>query len=597
MKLAAAFGVGSDASAVDRMLCAMRSQPWHEWRAGAAGPGAIGGVTVADRFSAVPSLYESSSGNRLLVSGVPIDLSGDVADRLRRASELPLTSALAALRGLDGVFAAMLWHAGEAKLAVVTDILGVQPLYMHRKGTALLLATEVKALGATGLVPVEMDPAGWGAFLGMGHTIANLTLVQGVERVQPGSMLVYDPATGALTVDSYWTWPAARPADRLSDVPTAELIDLFQLEMQAYEQHHDHAMVALSGGYDSRLMLASLIKHGRRPAAVTVSQPHEWFDFEAKVARRLARMYGVPITVRQVAAFFSSPDYLEYVAGHELASPSLELSIPRLSAVLDSSMEAIWDGLFPGVSFSPSSQPPGGFAPYFARVTVPFDRWQWKAAAQVFAPRVFQAIQEAHTESMRAERVRYADDEFGVSEFIVRNRMRHRTGPNPSQAFSAKVLGFTPGGSKPLWAIIAAVPYALRREHRLYRYLLDTYFPEACRVPVISGPRPYSLGRPFDIDYLLAKLWNRLSRSEGRQVFKRLGLLHADPAGDRSRFVADAVARVDPGHPDLNADGVRALQAAAPPFYAGPMRGRELIFYWDTWRRMMTGTLMPPPHH
>jgi hypothetical protein len=595
MKLAAAFGVPSVPAIVDRMLRAMRSQPWHASHALSAGAGMLGGVTVADRFSAVPSLYQSPTGNRLLVSGVPIDLTGAVAERLRRSIELPLQAALAELRGLDGVFAAMLWHEGEGKLAVVTDILGVQPLYMHRKGTGLLLATEVKAIGASGLAALVMDPAGWGVFLSFGHTIANQTLLHGVERVDPGSVLVYDAATGALAVERYWDWPMPRHANGMDDLQTGELIDVLWEEMQAYEEHHPNAVIALSGGHDSRLLLALLFKNGRRPTAITVSQPHEWFDFEAKVARRLARLHGIPITVRRVHEFFSSTAYLEYVAAHELASPSLVLSIPRLSAVLDSEMQAIWEGLFLGVSISPSSQPAGGFGPYLERATVSFDHWQWQAAAQVFAPRVLRAMQEAYTESLRAEIARYADDEYGVAEFIVRNRMRHRTGANPAQAFSAKVLAFTPGASRSFWANVAPIPYALRRDHRLYRYLFDTYFPTASKVPAISGPRPYSFGRPFDLDYLLAEIWNTLSRSRGAPVAKRVGLLPADLPGDRSRFVADALAHVDPDHPDLNPDGLRSLKASVGPFGAVPMRARELVFYWDAWRRMMAGTLMSSP--
>ena len=58
-----------------------------------------------------------------------------------------------------------------------------------------------------------------------------------------------------------------------------------------------------------------------------------------------------------------------------------------------------------------------------------------------------------------------------------------------------------------------------------------------------------------------------------------------------SSILPRALDRVDPDHPDFNADGVRALrrdEAARDPVRSV---ARELLFYWQVWRWTMDGSL------
>ena len=62
-----------------------------------------------------------------------------------------------------------------------------------------------------------------------------------------------------------------------------------------------------------------------------------------------------------------------------------------------------------------------------------------------------------------------------------------------------------------------------------------------------------------------------------------------------SSILPRALDRVDPDHPDLNADGVRALrrdEAARDPVRSV---ARELLFYWQVWRWTMDGSLLALP--
>ena len=330
------------------MQAAQAARPWHEHVTLPTPFGTLGGVRTSDLHSRVPARYDGRAA-RLLVAGTPVSCSTDVRDRLRRAAESDWSGAVECLTGLDGPFAIVMWHDALRRLTIVTDILGMQPLYFHRHTGLLAIASEVRALTASGVCDARPDVSGWGAFLSFGHTIADLTLVDDVRRVAPGSVVVYEPDTDALSVSSYWSWPAPR-VDAVDDSTIDTLGGQIVDEVRACLAYHPQPFVCLSGGYDSRLILAALDDIGQRPPILTLAHPDEQGDLDGKLASRVARAFHLAVDHRVPRPdFFSTPDYLDYVRTSGLASPSLYLFIAQLASCLQTGVEAIWDGIFPEI--------------------------------------------------------------------------------------------------------------------------------------------------------------------------------------------------------------------------------------------------------
>ena len=179
--------------------------------------GFLAKITTATGTTGNISLYRTASTqNILIIAGIPIIINGNLEQKLNQIVELDYQNAAEALTDLDGAFAALYWDQRAAKLVIITDILGMQPLYMARVSGKLLVASEMKAIAASNLIDLEMNPRTWGAFVTFGHALGNDTTLKQVQRVPPGAIIIYDPSSDRLEEKNYWHWPEPQPEKTLA---------------------------------------------------------------------------------------------------------------------------------------------------------------------------------------------------------------------------------------------------------------------------------------------------------------------------------------------------------------------------------------------
>jgi len=593
MKLAACFPGDAhiDAGAtVSRMLAVQQARDWHQAQQVACESGAVGWVTTSDKFSKVSLARTGGKQGWLLIAGVPVCLHGSLENHLERAVALPFEQRLEELTRLDGAFCALIWDAEGNRLGMVTDFLGIQPLYWARPEGTLLLGTEIKAITATGLVPIVMDPAGWGAFLGLGHYVGNATSVKGVRRVAPGAIRIFDAARGSLSERRYWKWPEAPGGMRERDLPLEELVEAFARNIHACREHTGTGVLALSGGYDSRFLLCMLERLGVLPPVLTLRHREELFDADGVFGREIAQRLGARFTVlEQRRDYYSSPGYADYVAQNEVGTPSLYLYIAHLAAHLRPEMQSIWEGSVLGCVLKQIRTTVPSFQEYLRRRGGLFSSPRWQAAGHIFAPSLLEDLRQGFTECYRQETEHYSDDRTGVGQFIARNRTRNRLSLNAMKVYSNDVLPFVPGLTREIFELSASIPASLGGEEYLPLLLYRRFFPVALSVPVVSGGELSRCQAPPSFTYGMARLAHRFKDSYrvGR-LLSWLGYPNDETFWEKSKLVEQAVKNADPGHPDLKADGVRAIQQ---PGEESPVvkQARHLLFYWDAWRRIMQG--------
>jgi asparagine synthetase B (glutamine-hydrolysing) len=238
-------------------------------RFSANGPATAANVNARRvRSTPIETVLSAPTGRQLWIAGLPTAPGRNLNLTLRTALEGDLSATVQALTSLDGAFAVFVWDPTLRKLAIVTDFLGLQPLYMRRTAGNIAFAGTIGELGE-GCGP---DPAGWGAFVGFGHFIGDHTSVAGVTRVPPATILEYEPDTDRLSMRTYWRWPDVRPD--MTEPDTGELLDLLAASIDAYREYGSEGTLLLSGGYESRLLAALLVRAGARPSALTLRNPY-----------------------------------------------------------------------------------------------------------------------------------------------------------------------------------------------------------------------------------------------------------------------------------------------------------------------------------
>ena len=201
----------------------------------------------------------------------------------------------ACLSRLRGMFAFAVWDAQEHTLFAARDPFGIKPLYFARRnGGGLVLASELNALLASGLVAREIDPASVAEYLAWFAVPAPRTLYRGITSLPPGHALTVD-AAGRVRTEAWWRLPAPRrPEIRARHY--AEFVHGLRAQLEDSMRAHRVADVPvgafLSGGLDSAAVVGLMARTGGAPLK-TFSLVFEEARYSEQAAARLtAQTFG-----------------------------------------------------------------------------------------------------------------------------------------------------------------------------------------------------------------------------------------------------------------------------------------------------------------
>lgn len=497
----------------------------------------------------------SAQVNMCFFTGAPIN-GPDIADLVDAESAARLFPLW------DGAFAGIFWDAEQQVLVVATDCLGMQPLYMRQAEGELTLASETKAVSGA------PDLAAWGAFLSIGHPIGQRSLVDGLSRVPPASVLTYDCNERRLSIRRYWEWPEPSAAWRNYD-----FLASLEQDMHAYADLAGPGTLLLSGGFDSRLLLF-LLKRARIPVdALIVAHDDEHDDADGRFAESVATSAGVPFRKEcPTSGFFSSFAYLEYLAAIDAGFPTLDLFIAKVASQIEST--AVWDGLIPGFVFIPAHQPEGGFDTYQRQEIRGWDSATWRAAQHVFTPDIVEVMFEGFQEDLRAELSLLPRNAHGLSRFVLENRARNRAGMNPHKVYTNTAIPLTPGIAKDFMTHAAMIPFVEKQDGQFYRSMFAQLDKRALEVPFLSGGDLMKGGRANSTYY---REWLRIEYSRYRARYPSLFRGKGQIRSRRSTFLDERLLEMDDF---LNPDIRDKLKAGDADQYAT----WKLLFHWKAWQ-------------
>jgi asparagine synthetase B (glutamine-hydrolysing) len=201
-----------------------------------------------------------------------------------------------------GRFVLVLHDPERQTLTVQGDRHGLVPLYRASAGERLWLCTRIRPLVERGVVPGEPDWATLADLLAFRMALGAGTLVRGIECMEGGTSLEIDLDTLAVRTKRGWD-PAALlrepglPLAEVADELVARFLDATRRSLAGSEP----AALTLSGGLDTRCLLAAALEAGRVPTAYHVGVAGSRAE---RYARRIAAAAGAPLRARLLDAGF-----------------------------------------------------------------------------------------------------------------------------------------------------------------------------------------------------------------------------------------------------------------------------------------------------
>ena len=167
---------------------------------------------------------------------------------------------------LYGMFAFAIVERDSGRVLLGRDRLGIKPLYLTEDGHRIRFASTLPALLAGGGVDTRIDAEALHHYMTFHSVVpAPLTILRGVRKVPPGSLVAIEP-DGRRTATTYWTPDFARRNDR-SDWSERDWEDAVLSSLRVAVERWLVADVPvgclLSGGVDSSLIVGLLAEAGQ----------------------------------------------------------------------------------------------------------------------------------------------------------------------------------------------------------------------------------------------------------------------------------------------------------------------------------------------
>jgi asparagine synthase (glutamine-hydrolysing) len=410
------------------------------------------------------------------------DLPGLIADGGRLVALLP-------------PFAAAHRAAPGEPVRVATDWLGFRQLFWWRGDGVAAVSTSARALAA--LAGVGFDRAGLGTLAMMGWLIGDRTIFEGVHALPPATIATLHGGSVRLSRYADPVGPDG-PAPALGDA-VEEMATLLARWEESYLEAHPDAVLQLTGGHDSRILLGAIPDKRRAGLhALTLGEPT---SPDVVIAARLAERYDIRHQVYRLDEF-GLPDPAE---AHEvslaaaralecLASPMALAPLLLVEAHLDQGHRLSGLGGEVARGFYYAGQAAG--AETSPRLVERLARWRLfsnEAVEPAALDATFRA--EAQDGTLATLTGLFAPGDWlrATDGFYLYHRM-HRWAAAHGTAAAVRRHTVNPMFDRRFIELALAVAPADKRDSLLLGRLMSRLDPELARIPLDSGLVPARLG-------------------------------------------------------------------------------------------------------
>jgi asparagine synthase (glutamine-hydrolysing) len=158
----------------------------------------------------------------------------------------------------NGYFSVVIYDAVLKKIKLITDRFGLRFLYWTVANENFIWGSEVKYIAEAAELGFTFNKSSFEVFTDLGYLLDDSTWFEEIKLLPPSSILTYDITTKSHVIDTYWKWSEIKPSNLSFDEAVDELGRCF---LRAVKKRFDPTKkigIALSGGLDSRAILAAV---------------------------------------------------------------------------------------------------------------------------------------------------------------------------------------------------------------------------------------------------------------------------------------------------------------------------------------------------
>lgn len=209
-----------------------------------------------------PSHTIGEDGSITLLTGEP--LQDDESTEKWRSREKDTVSIhegfrrrdLKILQRTNGVFSAIHYEPSTGTIDLITDKLGVRPLYFYINDELLIFASALRILEEIAEIPKRMDVRAVTQMVGLGYALGERTPYTDIKMLRAAHVVTI--TANNVERQNYWRWDEIKSSAASEEEQIAELYDRFDKAVARRIRNDTNTGAYLSGGLDSRCIVAAL---------------------------------------------------------------------------------------------------------------------------------------------------------------------------------------------------------------------------------------------------------------------------------------------------------------------------------------------------
>lgn len=211
---------------------------------------------------------------------------------------------------LNGLYSGLLIDRRRKQVFLFNDRYAMERIYWHETADAFYFASEAKALLCILPFVREFDPEGVAQYLALGNILESRTLFRGIQRLPGGGL--WRMADGRYLRATYfspalWEAQTALGSEEFED----RFADTFKKILPSYFAAKSKLGIALTGGLDTRMIMACCPRGSPRQATYTFAGRDGDTTLDDRIAARVAAACGLSHQLLRL-----QPDFFTDFAAH-----------------------------------------------------------------------------------------------------------------------------------------------------------------------------------------------------------------------------------------------------------------------------------------